>query len=55
MDLLLYIGGGLALVFLIVGIVVSATGEKAMVDDRINKYLDEGQKRESDKSYSSGQ
>jgi tight adherence protein B len=49
MNILLYIGGGLALVFLIVGIIESATGEKAMVDDRINKYLDEDQKREGDK------
>ena len=48
LNLLLYIGGGLAVVFLIVGIIVSATGEKAMVDDRINKYLDEGKKREED-------
>jgi len=49
MNLYLYIGGGLALLFLIVGIIVSFSGEKALVDDRINKYLDEGKKRESDK------
>lgn len=49
MELFLYIGGGLAVLFLVVGIIVSATGERAMVDDRINKYLDEGHKRESDK------
>jgi len=49
MDYFLYIGGGLALIFLIVGIIISATGEKALVDDRINKYLDEGQKGEEDK------
>src|SRR5512146_1506065 len=48
LSLFLYIGGGLALLFLIVGIVVSATGEKALVDDRINKYLDEGKRREED-------
>ena len=49
MNLVLYIGGGLALVFLIVGIAVSSRGEKALVDDRINKYLDEGQRKEADK------
>ncbi len=49
MNLLLYIGGGLALVFFIVGIVISATGERAMVDDRINKYLDESQRSDRDK------
>jgi tight adherence protein B len=34
---------------LIVGIVVSSSGERALVDDRINKYLDEGKKKEEDK------
>ncbi len=48
MNIFLYIGGGLALIFLIVGIIVSVSGEKALVDDRINKYIDEDQKRESD-------
>ncbi len=38
----LLIGGGiLALVLLVVGIVVSATGDKTSMDDRLNKYLEE--------------
>ncbi len=49
LNLVLYIGGGLAVLFLIVGIIVSASGDKALVDDRINKYLDEGRgKKEAD-------
>ena len=49
MNIILWVGGGLALVFLIIGIVVSSSGEKALVDDRINKYLDEDQKKDGDK------
>ncbi len=49
MNIILWVGGGLALVFLIIGIVVSSSGEKALVDDRINKYLDEDQKKDADK------
>jgi tight adherence protein B len=49
MNIILWAGGGLALVLLIVGIVVSSSGERALVDDRINKYLDEGKKKEEDK------
>jgi Flp pilus assembly protein TadB len=38
----LLIGGGvLALVLLVVGLVVSATGDKTSMDDRLNKYLEE--------------
>jgi tight adherence protein B len=48
MNIILWVGGGLALVFLIIGIVVSSSGEKALVDDRINKYLDEDQKKDAD-------
>jgi tight adherence protein B len=49
MNIILWAGGGLALVLLIVGIVVSSSGERALVDDRINKYLDEGKKKEEEK------
>jgi tight adherence protein B len=49
MNIILWVGGGLALLFLIIGIVVSSSGEKALVDDRINKYLDEDQKKDTDK------
>jgi tight adherence protein B len=38
----LLIGGGvLALVLLVVGLIVSATGDKSSMDDRLNKYLEE--------------
>jgi len=49
MEIVLMVGGGLALVFLIVGIVISSSGERTLVDDRINKYLEEDQKNEVDK------
>jgi tight adherence protein B len=49
MNIILWAGGGLALVLLIVGIVVSSSGERALVDDRINKYLDEGKKKDEEK------
>jgi tight adherence protein B len=37
------VGGGLALVLLIVGIVISSFGGRTLVDDRLNKYLEEDQ------------
>ncbi len=40
MAIVLMIGGGLAVVLLIVGIVVSSSGERTLVDDRLNKYLE---------------
>jgi tight adherence protein B len=41
----LLIGGGvLALVLLVVGLIVSATGDKTSMDDRLNKYLEEEKK-----------
>ncbi|HVM73017.1 MAG TPA: hypothetical protein VMT91_14730, partial [Anaerolineales bacterium] len=43
MATLLMVGGGLALVLLVVGLVLSSSGERTLVDDRLNKYLDEGQ------------
>jgi tight adherence protein B len=49
MEIVLMVGGGLAIVLLIVGIVISASGERTLVDDRINKYLEEDQKKEIDK------
>lgn len=48
MTIVLIGGGILAVVLLIVGIVVSFSGEKALVDDRISKYLEEGQKNGTD-------
>ncbi|MGD0750884.1 MAG: type II secretion system F family protein [Anaerolineales bacterium] len=49
MEIVLMVGGGLAIVLLIVGIVVSSSGERTLVDDRINKYLEEDQKNDFDK------
>jgi tight adherence protein B len=43
MATVLMIGGGLAIVLFIVGIVVSSSGERTLVDDRLNKYLEEEQ------------
>jgi tight adherence protein B len=44
MITILLIGGGIALVLLIVGVVVNSSSQKTLVDDRINKYLDENQR-----------
>jgi tight adherence protein B len=49
MEIVLMVGGGLAIVLLIVGIVISSSGERTLVDDRIDKYLEEDQKKEIDK------
>jgi len=43
MAIILMVGGGLALVLLIVGIVASSSDERRLVDDRLNKYLEEDQ------------
>jgi tight adherence protein B len=51
MTNILLIGGGiLAFVLLVVGIVVSATGDKASIDDRLNKYLEEEKKTETEET-----
>ncbi|MGD0877060.1 MAG: type II secretion system F family protein [Anaerolineales bacterium] len=49
MEIVLMVGGGLAIMLLIVGIVISSSGERTLVDDRIDKYLEEDQKKEIDK------
>jgi tight adherence protein B len=46
MITILVVGGGVALALMIIGIVVSTTGDRTLVDDRLNKYLDEEQKNE---------
>jgi tight adherence protein B len=51
MTTTLLIGGGiLALVLLVVGIIVSATGDKSSMDERLNKYLEEDKKADSKES-----
>ena len=53
MTTFLLIGGGvIALVLLVVGIVVSATGDSRSIDDRLNKYLEED--KEADTKGSKG-
>jgi len=41
MTMILFIGGGLALLLLIIGVVVSAGEERKLVDDRVGRYLDD--------------
>jgi tight adherence protein B len=48
MITILLVGGGVALVLLIIGIVVSTRGDRALVDERITKYLEEEQKTDAD-------
>jgi tight adherence protein B len=51
MTPILLIGGGvLALVLLVIGIVVSTTGDRTAIDDRLNKYLEEDKKTETQDS-----
>jgi tight adherence protein B len=49
MTTVLIVGGGIALILLIVGIVISSSGEKTLVDERLNKYLEEEQTKDSGK------
>lgn len=49
MEIVLIVGGGIALILLIVGIVISSSGEKTLVDERLNKYLEEEQTKDSGK------
>jgi tight adherence protein B len=49
MITILAIGGGIGLILLIVGAVVNSSDQKTLVDDRINKFLEENQKNDSDR------
>jgi len=51
MTNLLLIGGGiLAMILLVIGIIVSTSGDRTLVDDRINKYLEaEDENKDGDK------
>ena len=48
MTIFLYVGGGIALILLVIGIVISSSGERTLVDDRLNKYLEEEQEQDGD-------
>jgi tight adherence protein B len=50
MTTVLIIGGIVALVLLVVGIIISSTSEKTLVDDRLNKYLEDDQSKGNDKA-----
>jgi tight adherence protein B len=43
MTLILIIGGSLAVIMLIVGIVVSVTSERSMVEERLGRYVESGE------------
>ncbi len=45
--MIIYIGGGIALILMIVGIVVTTSGDRNLVDDRLNRYLEDEQKRDA--------
>ena len=40
-SLVIFLGGGIALLLLIIGIAVSLTSEKSMVEERLGKYVDD--------------
>jgi tight adherence protein B len=43
MTTLLIVAGSIAVLILVVGIVISASGERTLVDERLNKYLEDEQ------------
>lgn len=50
MNIMLLVGGGvLLLVLLIVGVVVEATRERSLVEERLGRYLDDEKQQEADK------
>jgi tight adherence protein B len=55
MILILAIGGGLALILLLVGIFASANAEKSAVEDRLDKYVETDRPAKKQRSESSAQ
>lgn len=53
MTTILIVGGGIGLLLLILGVVVSFSGQRTLVDERLNKYLEDDQKKGSEKESSS--
>lgn len=43
MTILLWVGGGLVLLLLVIGVVITVSGERSLVEERIGKYLDESE------------
>jgi tight adherence protein B len=48
-EIVLIVAGGLALILLTIGLVASATSEKALVDERLSKFLEEEKPAKEDK------
>ncbi|MEK6256087.1 MAG: hypothetical protein N2C13_02065, partial [Chloroflexota bacterium] len=42
MEIVLWVSGGLALLLIVAGVVLTVTRERSLVDDRVGKYLDQG-------------
>ena len=49
LTLILYLGGGLAIVLLIIGVVVSITSERSFVEERIGRYSEKPQAQTKEK------
>lgn len=49
MTTVLIVGGVVAVILLVVGIIISTTSDRTLVDDRLNKYLEEGQAKDEEK------
>lgn len=41
MEVLLWVGGGLALLLIVAGVAITVTSERSLVEERVGKYLDE--------------
>ncbi len=41
MTMILYAGGGLAVLLLLIGVIISITSERSLVEERLGRYLDE--------------
>jgi tight adherence protein B len=49
MITILLVGGGIAIVLLVVGVVVTSSGQRTLVDERLNKFLEDEPNKEVDK------
>ncbi len=50
MDLVIWIGGGLAAILLLVGIIITVTGERSLVEERLSIYSEDEVAEEADTS-----
>jgi tight adherence protein B len=49
-TMILIVSGVIALILLVVGIIISTTGDRGLVDERLNKYLEDEKKTENKES-----